>query len=130
MKNVILTGLLFAFAGCAQKNADPTPAAQAALAPADNTLKNGRDRASGSLTPGDQGENDVDRTITQRIRQEVMKQDALSMTAKNVKIITINGVVTLRGPVRSDQEKTLIDSLAQQTGNVKRVDDQLEIAAN
>jgi osmotically-inducible protein OsmY len=48
----------------------------------------------------------------------------------NVKIITVDGVVTLRGPVKSADEKTHIESLAQQATDVKRVDNQLEIAAN
>jgi len=132
MKTAILValGLALTAGGCDQKSNDPTPAAQAANAPADNTKKNARDRDPGTLTPLDQGGSEVDRTITQQIRQGVMKDDTLSMTAKNVKIITIDGVVTLRGPVKSDQEKALIASLAQQTGNVKRVDNQLEIAAN
>jgi osmotically-inducible protein OsmY len=131
MKTAILValGLALAAGGC-DKNNDPTPSAQAANAPADNTKKNARDRDSDALTPIDQGGNEVDRTITQRIRQGVMKEDALSMTAKNVKIISVDGVVTLRGPVKSDQERTLIANLATQTMNVKRVDNQLEIAAN
>jgi hyperosmotically inducible periplasmic protein len=131
MKTAILValGLALAAGGC-DKPSDPTPSAQAANAPADNTRKNARDRDSDTLTPGDQGGNEIDRTITQRIRQGVMKEDSLSMTAKNVKIITVEGVVTLRGPVKSDQEKALIAGLATQTMNVKRVDNQLEIAAN
>jgi hyperosmotically inducible periplasmic protein len=131
MKTAILValGLALSVGGCNQNN-DPTPSAQAANAPADNTQKNARDRGSDTLTPVDQGGNEIDRTITQRIRQGVMKDDSLSTTAKNVKIITVEGVVTLRGPVKSAQEKDSIASLAQQTGNVKRVDNQLEIAAN
>jgi hyperosmotically inducible protein len=132
MKTAILValGLALAAGGCDAKNSDPTPSAQAANAAADNTKKNARDRGADALTPVDQGGSEADRTITQQIRQGVMKQDSLSMTAKNVKIITIDGVVTLRGPVKSEQEKALIASLAQQTTNVKRIDNQLEIAAN
>ena len=102
----------------------------AATAPADNTKVNERDQKTAALTPGDQGENDVDRNITQKIRQGVVKSDSLSMTAKNVKIITANSVVTLRGPVKSDKEKTDIVMIAQATDGVKRVDNQLEVAAN
>ena len=131
MKTAILVavGLALAAAGCDQKS-DPPPSAQAANAPADNTKQNARDRGSDALTPIDQGGNEIDRTITQRIRQGVMKEDSLSMTAKNVKIISVDGVVTLRGPVKSEQERSLIAQLATQTMNVKRVDNQLEIAAN
>jgi hypothetical protein len=65
----------------------------------DNTGKNVRDRDSNNLTPLDQSESESDRTITQEIRKAVMADDSLSTNAKNIKIITINGVVTLRGPV-------------------------------
>jgi hyperosmotically inducible protein len=121
-KTAILFGLILAAAGC---NKDSS-----ATAPADNTKVNERDRNTAALTPGDQGENEVDRTITQKIRQGVMKNDTLSMTAKNVKIITANSVVTLRGPVKNDKEKADIVAIAQGTDGVKRVDNQLEVAAN
>ena len=123
MKSTILFfGLLLAATGCDKSNS--------ASAPADNTKTNERDRNTAALTPGDQGENDIDRTITQKIRQGVMKDDALSMTAKNVKIITANSVVTLRGPVKSEKEKSDIVAIAQGTDGVKRVDNQLDITAN
>jgi osmotically-inducible protein OsmY len=99
-------------------------------APADNTRKNERDRDMSTPTPGDQKENDVDRGITQKIRQTVVKNDGLSMTAKNVKIITQDGVVTLRGVVKSEKEKQTIGDLAQKTEGVSRVDNQLEIKAD
>ena len=121
-KTAILFGLILAATGCDKGSA--------ATAPADNTKVNERDRNTAALTPGDQGENEVDRTITQKIRQGVMKNDALSMTAKNVKIITANSVVTLRGPVKNDKEKADIVAIAQGTEGVKRVDNQLEVAAN
>jgi len=52
---------------------------------------------------------------------------SLSTTAKNVKIITINGVVTLRGPVKSPQEKGSIEATAQRLAGTTNVDNQLEI---
>lgn len=122
MKTAFLFAAFLAMAGCDNKSAS--------TAPADNTKVNERDRNTAALTPGDQGENEVDRTITQKIRQGVMKNDGLSMTAKNVKIITMNSVVTLRGPVKSDKEKADVVAIAQGTDGVKRVDNQLEIAAN
>jgi hyperosmotically inducible protein len=112
-------------------NAQPaaqTPAPPAQTAP-DNTGRNVRDRGGATLTPGDQSENEMDRTLTQRIRQAVVADDALSMTAKNVKIITINGVVTLRGPVNTPQEKARIEAKAQQIAGVNKVESQLEIKA-
>jgi hyperosmotically inducible periplasmic protein len=99
-------------------------------ADADNTARNARDADGTTLTPLDQGENAADRTITQQIRKAVGDHDQLSTNAKNVKIITRNGVVTLRGPVKNTKEKTIIASVAQNTGGVKRVDNQLEIERN
>ena len=106
----------------AQRANNPTPT------PADNTDKNDRDRDPAALTPGDQGENEADRTITQKIRQAVVANDTLSMNAKNVKIITNDGTVTLRGPVKSEKEKSDIEAKAKQVAGVKRVDNQLEVA--
>jgi hyperosmotically inducible protein len=126
MKTVILVGLLAALAGC--DRSDPT-VNEAAHARADNTKVNERDKG-GTLTPIDQGNNEVDLGITQKIRQAVMKDDTLSVTAKNVKIITVKGMVTLRGPVKNDKERTDIAAMAQNVAGVTRVDNQLEIAAN
>jgi hypothetical protein len=95
---------------------------------ATDTGKNERDRAGDTKTPGDQGESEADRGITQRIRQAVVADDALSSQAKNAKIITANGVVTLRGPVESNQEKTQLASLASRVQGVTKVDNQLEVS--
>ena len=117
--------------------AQPTLAAEAVKAgndtravDADNTGRNARDADGNTLTPLDQGESEADRTITQQIRKAVVDHDQLSTNAKNVKIITQNGVVTLRGPVKSQEEKATIASVAQKTGGVKRVENQLEIEHN
>lgn len=118
----ILLGIAIAALGCDDKGSG-------ARAP-DNTEVNQRDRKADALTPGDQGENEVDITITRRIRQGVMKDDLLSMTAKNIKIITVGSVVTLRGPVKSEKERADILAIARGAEGVKRVDNKLEIAAN
>lgn len=104
--------------------------AKAAGHDADNTGRNARDADGNTLTPMDQGESEADRTITQEIRKAVVGHDQLSTNAKNVKIITNNGVVTLRGPVKNESERSTIASFAQKTGGVKRVDNQLEIERN
>jgi hyperosmotically inducible protein len=101
----------------------------AANVPADNTGKNERDRDTAALTPMDQGGNETDRTITQNIRAGVVKADDVSMNAKNVKIITIDGVVTLRGPVENVREKKDIAAIAKRVEGVKRIDNQLEVAS-
>ncbi len=94
---------------------------------ADNTGMNQRDREDATLTPMDQGESEADRTITQNIRRAVMADDALSMNAKNVKIITLNGLVTLRGPVETPQEKQTISDAARAIAGADKVSDHLEV---
>ena len=94
---------------------------------ADNTKKNERDRSGESKTSGDQSNSPEDLKITQSIRQAVVKDESLTMTAKNVKIITAGGQVTLRGPVKSTEEKTKIETIATATAGKGKVDNQLEV---
>lgn len=96
---------------------------------ADNTGTNERDQNEARLTPMDQGSSDRDVEITQAIRKAVVDVDNMSVNAQNVKIITKNGVVTLRGPVANANERTHIANLAERTAGVTRVDNQLEVAA-
>jgi hyperosmotically inducible periplasmic protein len=98
--------------------------------PADNTKKNERDRDDATKTPGDQGQNKADIDITASIRKEVVGNGDLSTSAKNVKIISESGVVTLRGPVKTEDEKSTIGGYAQNTAGVTKVDNQLEIDAD
>jgi osmotically-inducible protein OsmY len=128
-KTLVLFSLtLFAlggFVGTAiptERTADPS----AQTAP-DNTGRNVRDRSGATLTPGDQSESETDRTLTQQIRQAVVADDSLSMLAKNIKIITIDGIVTLRGPVQSPLERERIEAKAQQIAGIDRIDNQLEV---
>ena len=97
---------------------------------ADNTGRNVRDRDGDTLTSGDQSENKADLKVTQEIRKAVVADDSLSTNAQNVKIITTNGVVTLRGPVESDEEKAKIAAMAEKVVGVGKVQNQLEVAAN
>jgi len=117
------------YSGSAHAGEATTPAPAAQVAP-DNTGRNVRDRSGETLTPGDQSESEADRTLTQRIRQAIVADDALSTTAKNIKIITANGVVTLRGPVNSAQEKAAIAAKAHQIAGANKVENQLEIAGH
>jgi hypothetical protein len=108
--------------------AAPTDRSSAPKAP-DNSGVNTRDRSSAALTPMDQGGSESDRKITQQIRQDLMKDNSLSFTAKNVKVITINGKVTLRGPVKSEAERSAVEAAARRdAGNGGQVDSQLEIS--
>jgi hyperosmotically inducible protein len=98
-------------------------------ADADNTAKNQRDRSGETKTSGDQSNSREDLKTTQAIRKALMKDSSLSMTAKNVKIITAGGQVTLRGPVKSADEKSRIDQLAKGAAGNAKIDNQLEIKA-
>jgi hyperosmotically inducible periplasmic protein len=128
-KTILLLSLaLLAIGGYAWPTlaTERTPAPLAQTAP-DNTGRNVRDRGGVTLTPGDQSENEADRTLTQEIRKAVVADDSLSTMAKNIKIITVDGVVTLRGPVQSPQEREAIQMKAQQLAGIDRIDNQLEV---
>ena len=93
----------------------------------DNTATNERDRSGETQTSGDQSNSSADLKITQAIRQALVKDGELSMTAKNIKIITDNGQVTLRGPVKNAQEKAKIDQLARSAAGGAKIVDQLDV---
>jgi hyperosmotically inducible protein len=93
----------------------------------ENTKRNVRDKSGATLIPEDQKENDIDRNITAEIRRAIVEDDSLSLNAHNVKIITRNRVVTLRGPVESKAEKTKIGKVAQTVAGVRKVYNQLEV---
>ena len=93
----------------------------------DNTAVNERDRSRETQTSGDQSNSSADLKTTQAIRQALMKDSELSTTAKNIKIITNNGQVTLRGPVKNAQEKAKIDQLARSAAGGAKIDDQLDV---
>ncbi len=93
----------------------------------DNAARNIRDRDSRNLTAADQSSSPGDIEITQRIRREVTAVEGLSVNAKNVKIITVNGRVTLRGPVKTSAEKTQVAEIAVRIARMENVDDQLEV---
>jgi hyperosmotically inducible periplasmic protein len=124
-------GLILAFlvVGCTKndlsKNHQPS---QTAAVEADNRGGNVRARNDTRKTSGDQSESDADRTISQNIRHAIVADQSVSTNGKNVKIITVDGAVTLRGPVRGEKEKTNIGAKAQQIAGVRTVDNQLEIA--
>src|SRR6202140_4370299 len=101
--------------------------AQQSPAPADNTTVNQRDRNSNEPTADQQKNNLSDRDITQQIRRAIMKDKTLSSYAHNVKIITQNGQVTLKGPVRSDEEKRAIEAKATEIVGENKVTSELDI---
>lgn len=124
---VLFSLALLVCAGYAGAQSADRPQAPPAQTAPDNTGRNVRDRGGATLTPGDQSESEADRTLTQYVRRAIVADDALSTAAKNVKVITVDGVVTLRGPVNSPQEKKSIEAKAQQVAGTNNVVSQLEI---
>ncbi|PIT99271.1 MAG: phospholipid-binding protein [Bdellovibrionales bacterium CG10_big_fil_rev_8_21_14_0_10_45_34] len=96
----------------------------------DNTKINQRDSAPQELTADEQPSNSSDMNITRRIRQDIMKEKNLSTYAKNVKIITVNGKVTLKGPVRSEQELNAIMNNARIVAGVSNVSNEMSVVTD
>jgi osmotically-inducible protein OsmY len=107
---------------------DSARSAQNTPAP-DNTAVNRRDAEGRTKTPVDQNENQADVNMTAKIRRQVLEVQDLSMDARNAKIITANGKVTLRGPVKSTEERDTLDRIAREAAGEGNVDNQLEVAA-
>lgn len=94
----------------------------------DNTAMNARDRGDNKVTPMDQGNSRTDVEITRSIRREIMARKDLSVNAHNVKIITRDGQVTLRGPVDSEDEKRAVIQIARGVVvSPAGLDDQLDV---
>ena len=130
MKYTFLTLVVLTMAGCNEgkstaTNATSTPTDSAAVK-RDNTEVNVRDRTDAVKTPIDQNENQKDIDITANIRKRVV-DTKMSVNAQNVKIITQDGKVTLRGPVKSEEEKAQIEKMAHEVAGPANVDNQLEV---
>jgi hyperosmotically inducible periplasmic protein len=93
----------------------------------DNTKVNERDKDKSQPTADQQKDNRSDRDITQQIRQSVVNDKSLSTYAHNVKIISENGMVTLKGPVRSDDEKRAVEIKAAEIVGQNKVTSELEV---
>lgn len=76
----------------------------------------------------EQADNETDRNITQRIRQHLLEDDRLSPNAKNIRIMTVNGVVTLRGTVNNEKERHDVLEKVQSVSGVRSIDNQIEVA--
>jgi hyperosmotically inducible periplasmic protein len=94
----------------------------------DNTSVNKRDRNPGEATADQQKMNAADRALTAKIRKSVVADKSLSTYAHNVKIISQNGTVTLKGPVHSDDEVTSIMAKATEVaGSPDKVVNQMSV---
>jgi len=125
-KNVVRTTTLAALligggllANAQQTNDQPVPA--------DNTKVNQRDRSSDQPTADQQKMNPSDRDITQQIRKSIVADKSLSTYAHNVKVITQNGMVTLKGPVRTEEDKKAIEDKAAQVAGAEKVTSEIEV---
>jgi osmotically-inducible protein OsmY len=96
-------------------------------APPDNTKVNERDRNKAEPTADQQKENRSDRDVTRDIRRSIVQDKSLSTYAHNIKIIAQNGMVTLEGPVRSEEEKSAIEAKAAEIAGKDKVTSQLEV---
>jgi hyperosmotically inducible protein len=116
----IFTGALAVSAGVAF--------AQTPQTPPDNTKVNTRDRAKGAVTADQQKENAGDRELTQKIRKSLMADKSLSTYAHNVKVVAQGGQVTLKGPVRTEDEKRNVEAKAVEVAGAGHVVNQISIA--
>ena len=98
------------------------------FAQADNTKANAGDRAQGAVTADQQKENPTDRALTQKIRQALVHDKTLSTYAHNVKIVSQDGHVTLKGPVRSDEEVKSVEAAATKVAGAGHVSNELTVA--
>jgi hyperosmotically inducible protein len=121
--NILTFALLLpSIAGYAQST-DPNPKP-------DNTAVNKRDQNPGEATADQQKMNAADRDNTAKIRRSVMADKSLSSYAHNVKIISQNGTVTLKGPVRSDEEvRSIVSNATDVIGRPDKVINQMSVRA-
>lgn len=128
--NCFVLLLLAACAGCNEPpnspGTDSSVSRPTGTVTRDNTGVNVRDRDSTTVTPLDQKENKSDIEVTANIRKRVVASK-MSVAAQNAKIITQDGKVTLRGPVKTAAEKQQLEQIATDVAGPKNVDSQLEI---
>lgn len=109
---------------------DQTPSADSTTAAPDNTKVNQRDRNPAEPTADQQSNAQTDREMSRQIRRAIVKDKSLSTYAHNIKIITQNGVVTLKGPVNTDEEKQAIAAKAAEVvGSTDKVNNQIEVGS-
>ena len=95
----------------------------------DNTKINQRDRNQNEPTADQQKENGSDRALAQQVRRALVKDKSLSTYAHNIKVIAQNGVVTLKGPVHSDQEKQAIEAkAAEAAGGTDKIKSEIDVS--
>lgn len=94
---------------------------------ADNTDMNTRDKSGDTLTPQKQTNSDSDIDVLAAVRSAIVDDKNLSIAAHNVKIMVVKGVVTLRGPVKTANEKARVEELTRKIAGVVSIDNRLDI---
>ncbi|QDU98163.1 BON domain-containing protein [Lignipirellula cremea] len=115
-------GLMLLVSGCNEPIANKP-------ADRDNTAVNERDADGDNATPFDQSNDQADIDLVAKIRANVLEIDDLSTNGRNVKIITNDGNVVLRGPVATAAERTAIEQVAKDAAGADKVTSQLEVEA-
>jgi hyperosmotically inducible periplasmic protein len=106
----------------------PVPAQTTDAAQPDNTKTNKRDRKPGAVTADQQKMNSADRELSKKIRQAVIADKSLSTYAHNVKIVSQDGIVTLKGLVHSETEKSTIEAKAAEiAGGADKVKSEISV---
>jgi hyperosmotically inducible periplasmic protein len=125
-KLIALIILIGAFGLIWAQQDQPSSGAQT---PADNTKINQRDRDKTEPTADQQKENKSDRELAREVRRTLVTDKSLSPYAHNVKVIAQNGFITLKGPVRSNQEKQAVEAkAAEAAGGADRVKSEIEVS--
>jgi len=126
-RSLFLLGASLILGGATMVSGAPLPATPQQTAP-DNTRANKGDAQKGATTADQQKMNPADRELTRKIRASIMDDKALSTYAHNIKIVTQDGKVTLKGPVRTEKEKADIEAKAAAVAGAGNVTNEIEVA--
>lgn len=118
---------LFSLLAAAALCAGPTGIRAQQPKPADNTKTNERDRVQSEPTADQAKNNRSDRELMKNIRKAIIQDKSLSTYAHNVKIIAQSGKVTLKGPVRSEDEKSTIEQKATEVAGAGNVTNEITV---
>lgn len=122
-----ICAVLMASSGAALAQQEASSTASSTSTQPNNSGINKRDRSSETTKPIDQPNDKADIKVAAAVRRAIVKDKSLSMSAHNIKLEAINGAVTLRGPVKNDQEKAKVEADAKGVSGVTTVDNQLDI---
>jgi hypothetical protein len=124
ISSTLVVGLCLSLGGLWGQDSISAPAPKP-----DNTTVNQRDRSAAEPTAEQQKETPPDRELARQIRRALVADTSLSTYAHNVKVIAQGGVVTLKGPVRSDREKQVVEAKAVEVaGSPDRVKSELDVS--